>query len=264
MATPKIRQFAGDIRLWAIGQSGVRTPVIPEPTDPSGNQPIEANTTIFGYEAGDEQIVRSKRRGGRYQQPIRSDQLPGTTNVTIELLEAPGPILACMLYGDDVFTAVGAGSVTDAAFTVVRADVPAQLPHRLLAASPAPVVKKGASTLVAGTDYVIDLRRGQLIAKSSEITDGTALEVSYTYPAQNVLAITGGTRPTKSFYITGDMEDRISGSDGELRIPELQATVDGDVDWLSEQPITVTLTGNCIVPAGESAPYTFVEYAEAT
>ena len=56
------------------------------------------------------------------------------------------------------------------------------------------------------------------------------------------------------------MEDRISHENGELRIPEASLTVDGDVDWLSAEPIQATLTGDVLVANGESAPYTFTTY----
>ena len=54
MAKPKVRQYAGDIRMWRIASNGDRIPVIPEPSDPQGNQPIEVNAKTFSYEAGDE------------------------------------------------------------------------------------------------------------------------------------------------------------------------------------------------------------------
>jgi len=260
MATPAVRQFAGDIRFWEIGAGGARKPVIPEPTDPTGNQPIETNSLVFGYEAGDEVNVVSKRRGARYNQPIHSETQPGTTNVTTTLLEVPPLILARMLFGEGTSGVVSAGAVSAVAHTVAVAGVPYQLPHRMLLASPAPVVSKDGDPLTAGTDYVIDLRRGQLIAKSNEITDGTELAISYSYGAHVSTKIEGGATPTKSFYIDGDMEDRISGENGELRIPQANLTTDGDVDWLSAEPIQVTLTGPVIVAAGETAPYTFETY----
>ena len=37
----------------------------------------------------------------------------------------------------------------------------------------------------------------------------------------------------------------------------------GDVDWLSAEPIQVTLTGTVVVAANESAPYTFETYKAA-
>lgn len=262
MAKPAIRQFAGDIRFWEVQNDGSRLPVIPEAADPDGNQPVETNSLSFSYEPGDEQKIVSKRRDARYNQPVHSEQLPGTTSVSVTLLELPPLILARILYGSGSNATVTAGSVTDAALAVPAVDVPIQLPHRMLSSTPAPVVKAGATTLVAGTDYKIDLRRGQIRFIGSTVeADDTDVTISYSYGAHVSMHIVGGATPTKKFYITGDMEDRISQENGELRIPEVSLTVDGDVDWLSAEPIQATLTGDVLVADGESAPYTFTTYA---
>lgn len=261
MANPAVRQFAGDIRLWEKQSNGQLIPVIPEAADASGNQPIETNALTFAYEAGDEVNVVSKRRDARYNQPIHSETQPGTTSVAITVLELPPLILARILYGEGSTATLAAGSVTDQALAVPTKDVPLQLPHRLIKSTPAPVVKNGATTLVAGTDYTIDNRRGQIVIKAAAVTVADPdVTVSYSYDAQVSTSIVGGATPTKQFYITGDMEDRISGDNGELRIPQANLSVDGDVDWLSSEPIQATLTGNAIVASGESAPYTFVTY----
>ena len=261
MANPAVRQFAGDIRLWEKQSNGSLIPVIPEANDPSGNQPIETNALTFAYEAGDEINVVSKRRDARYNQPIHSETQPGTTSISATVLELPPLILARILFGEGSTATVAAGSVTDQALAVPSKDVPIQLPHRLLLDTPALVLKNGATTLVAGTDYTVDTRRGQVVIKAVAITvDDPDVTVSYSYAAQVSTSIIGGATPTKQFYLTGDMEDRISGENGELRVPQANLSVDGDVDWLSSEPIQATLTGNAIVASGENAPYTFVQY----
>lgn len=264
MPAPAVRQFAGDIRFWEQASNGDLIPVIPAATDPTGNQPIETNTLSFSYEAGDEQKVISKRRDARYNQPIHSETLPGTTSVSATLLELPPLILARILFGEGSTATVASGSVTDAALAVPQIDVPIQLPHRMLADSPAPVVEKASTPLVAGTDYVIDLRRGQIWFKGAAVDAGdTDITISYSYDAHVSTHIIGGATPTKKFYITGDMEDRISGDNGELRIPQVNLSVNGDVDWLSAEPIQAEMTGDAVIAAGESAPYTFTLYKAA-
>lgn len=261
MAKPAIRQFAGDIRFWELDDDGTPIPVIPEAADAEGNQPVETNALTFGYEAGDEINVVSKRRDARFNQPVHSEQLPGTTTVTVTLLELPPLILARMLYGEGTTATVSAGAEPGEDVTVGELSVPIQLAKRHVSSV---VVKKGEVTLVLNTDYTTSaagLRRGQIMPKAGgAIAKGDELEIAYSYAAQVSTTIVGGATPTKSFYITGDMEDRINEDDGELRIPQANLTVDGDVDWLSSEPIQVTLTGNVIVADGESAPYTFTAY----
>ena len=267
MAKTAVRQFAGDIRIWEIADNGDRIPVIAEASDPDGNQPIETNALTFGYEAGDKIEVVSKRRGTRYNQPSFSDQLPGTTNVTLTFLELPPLILARMLFGENTTATVAAGSVEedDESITVSSAGVPQQLAYRHVSNL---VLKKGATVLVAGTDYKADaasLRRGQFTPlPGGAIADGDVIKPAYDYAAQVSNKIVGGATPTKKFYITGDMEDRINSEDGDLRVPEVSLSVDGDVDWLSSEPIQVVMTGTAVVADGEEAPYTFVTYKQTT
>lgn len=262
MAQPAVRQFAGDIRFWEIGTGGALVPVIPEANDPDGNQPVETNAFNFAYEAGDEINVVSKRRDARYNQPIHNETQPGTTNLSATLLELPPLILARILFGEGSTATIAAGSATDAPVKAGASLLsPIQLPHRFVSDV---VVKKGATTLVAGTDYTVSsARRGQILPKvGGGIVAGDDLLVSYAYDAQVSTSIVGGAVPTKSYYITGDMQDRISGENGELRVPQANLTVDGDVDWLSSEPIQATLTGACVVASGEAAPYTFAAYRQ--
>lgn len=261
MANPKVRQFAGDFRMWRKAANGDLIAVIPEPTDPYGNQPIETNLFQFGYEPGDEVVINSKRRGGRFNQPIHSDQLPGSTSLSIQLQELPTAILARILRGEAANAAVSSGSVTDETYRVANATQPIQLPHVYVSTV---VVSKGGATLVAGTDYAIDLRRGQVIPlPDGGIAANDELSVSYSYAAVNGTLIQGGATPLESFYITGDLEDRISGEDGELTVYEARLGVDDDIDWLATEPLSPTLTGNLLVPAGAPAPYTFRVYEQA-
>lgn len=266
MAAPKVRQFAGDFRMWRKANDGTLTPVIPEPTDTEKNQPIETNAVSFSYEAGDESTILSKRRGALYQQPIHTDTLPGTTSVSITLLEVPTPILARVLFGEAASAAVSTGAVTDGALTVERLDGPIQLAHRYIKASPAPTVETAADVaLVLGTDYLIDLRKGTVVILSAgtvgaTVDVGDALKVNYSYETITGTTILGGATPTESFFITGDMEDRVSGEQGYLQIYEVKLQVDGEIDWLATEPLSPVLTGKALVPNGAPAPYKFDVY----
>jgi hypothetical protein len=262
MPAPKITQFAGDIRMWRKAANGALTPVIADSDDASGNQPIEANAAVFSYEAGDTIEVKSKRRGSRYNQPTYSEVQPGTSALALTLLELPPLIMARVLYGSATETTVNAGSVTDAALAITRKDAPIQLPHRLLDDSPAPVIENGGTPLVEGTDYEIDLRRGQVLIKAAGVAvDDPDVTISYSYFAHTKVEYVGGGSPTETFYITGDMENRVDGENGELEIYEAKLSVDGDIDLFSEEPITAVLKGSLIVPSDQDEPYKWTTYA---
>lgn len=262
MASPKVRQYAGDFRLWRIDADGNKIPVIPEPADPFGNQPIETEAFTFGYEAGDEISVKSKRRDNSYNQPIYADQQPGVTSLSIQLLEIPAAILARILRGEAANAAITAGTVTDEAYTVASLVVPIRLAHNYVSMV---VVEKAGSPLVAGTDYTVDARRGQIMPLAGgSIAVSDALTISYSYDAVDGTKIEGGAVPQESFYITGDMQDRISKEDGELEVFEARLGVEDDIDWLSAEPLSPTLTGQLIVPNGAPAPYVFKTYKKVS
>ncbi len=264
MATqPKVRKFAGDLRLYEFGTGSNRLSVIPDSDDKFKNKPLEQSSLTFSYEAGDTTEIKSKRRDDRYNQIIHTDANPGATSVSIVALEVPPAILARVLYGSAVTASVEAGSVLDQPVTVYSKDTPVKLPHRFVLATPAPVVKKGNVELEAGTDYVIDNRQGILIPLGDgEIAHGDPLTVSYSFDSYLHTAINGGAVPNRSFMILGDVQDRISGENGLLRIPQVDLTVDGDVDWFSDEPLQVTLTGPVIFRSEEAALYTFDLYEQ--
>lgn len=260
---PKVRKFAGDLRLFEHGAGADRIAVIPDPDDKFGNKPLEQSSLTFGYEAGDTTEIKSKRRDDRYNQIIHTDANPGATSLAITALEVPPAILARMLYGSAVTASVAAGEAVDQAVTVYSKDAPVKLPHRFVLAAPAPVVKRGGETLEAGTDYVIDNRQGMLIPKAGgEIAHGDVLSVSYSFDGYLHTAISGGAVPNKPFTILGDVQDRISGENGLLRIPQVNLTVDGEVDWFSDEPLQVTLTGPVIFRSEETSLYTFDVYEQ--
>jgi len=260
---PKVRKYAGDLRFYEIGTGADRIPLIPDPDDRFGNKPLEQSSLTFGYEAGDTTEVKSKRRDDRYGQIIHRDANPGTTNVTIGALEVPVGFLARMLYGSAVTTTVAEGVETDQPVTIHSKDTPVDLGHRFVLAVPAPVVKKGSATLEKDVDYTIDNRQGLLIPKAGgDIAHGDVLTLSYSYDGYLETAINGGAVPSKSFMILGDVQDRIGGDEGLLRIPQVDLTVDGDVDWFSDEPIQLTLTGPAVFRSEESALYTFKVYEQ--
>lgn len=267
MPAPKVRQFAGDFRMWRKASNGTLTPVIPSAPDAEGNQPIETNALAFSYSAGDETTINSKRRGSLYNQPIYTDTLPGTTEVSITLLEVPTPILARVLYGTAVDSAITTGTVVAGNVVASRLDAPIQLANRYIKASPAPTVKKGATPLVLDTDYTIDLRKGTISVLSAgavgtTVLVGDTLIVDYSFETITGTSILGGATPTESFFITGDLEDRVSGENGYLQIFEVKLAVDGDIDWLATEPLSPVLKGTALVPNGAPAPYKFDVYKQ--
>lgn len=258
MASNKVLQFEGDIRMWQIDPAtSARTPVLADAADIYGNIPIEASASVFGYEAGEQVNVLSKRRD-RFNQAIYSEQQPGQSNFSVTLVAVPPAIVASVFYGANADVTVTGSTVEDEVVTFSASELSQPLAHTYLAESPAPVVTgpSGTPTYVAGTDYVIDRRLGRIrrLAGGSISATG-AVEVSYTYNSFTLVRIRGGVQPQRNFYIEGDFKNRPDQSDMRMTVYNAALSTDGEVDLFSAEPITVTLAGPLITPEDKTEPY---------
>ena len=269
MAKNQILKFEGDIRASTINvATGVKTPVIPDGLDIFGNIPLEASAQIFSYEAGEEVNVVSKRRD-RYNQTIYAEVEPGTTGMSLTLVAVPPALLARAFYGEAANVNITGAAVTDEEITFAADALSQPLAHMYLASSPAPVVTNsgGGTTYVAGTDYVIDARLGRIRrVEGGAITAAETVKVSYTYASISLIEIRGGVQPQQALHITGDYKNRPDGADMYLEVYHWNAATDGEVDFFSSEPITVTLAGNCITPEDKTEPYkiTMVDTGDST
>lgn len=105
--------------------------------------------------------------------------------------------------------------------------------------TPAVVVKEGAGTKVAGTDYIFDYTTGLLyIPPASTITPGaTNVTIDYTPIAvtgsqQKRVTIGTATSPLIELHFVGDPS---AGPTMELYVPRLQMSPSGDLALISEE-----------------------------
>lgn len=258
MAKNLVLKFEGDIRAFLLNPStGVRTPVIPDDEDIYGNIPLEASASVFGYEAGEEVSVRSKRLN-RYNQVIYGEQEPGTSSLSLTLVAVPPAILARVFYGEAAEVNVTGAAVTDEEVTFAADALSQPLDHQYLAATPAPVVtdSTGVETYVAGEDYVIDATLGRIRRIAGGDIDPTeTVKVSYTYTSYTLTKIRGGVQPQQTMALLGLFKNRPDGSWMEFEAHHWNASTDGDVDLFASEPITITLTGPLITPENKTEPY---------
>jgi hypothetical protein len=258
MARNKVLQFEGDIRMWLIDPAtSALTPVVADAADIYGNIPIEASASVFGYEAGEQVNVLSKRRD-RYNQAIYSEQQPGQSTLSLTLVAVPPAILASVFYGAAADVTVTGAAVEDEVVTFTATELSQPLDNTYIAESPAPVVTgpSGTPTYVAGTDYVIDRRLGRIRRLAGgAITATGSVEVSYTHTSFTLVRIRGGVQPQRNFQIEGDFINRPDQGDMRLTVWNAALSTDGEVDLFAAEPITVTLAGPLITPEDKTEPY---------
>jgi hypothetical protein len=258
MARNKVLQFEGDIRMSLIDPAtSALTPVLADAADIYGNIPIEASASVFGYEAGDQVTVLSKRRD-RYNQAIYSEQQPGQSTLSLTLVAVPPAILASVFYGAAADVTVTGAALTGIAVTFSASELSQPIGHTYIAASPAPVVTNvgGSTTYVAGTDYVIDRRLGRIRRLASGAIGATGeVRIACTTTTYTLVRIRGGVQPQRNFQIEGDFINRPDQGDMRLTVWNAALSTDGEVDLFSGEPITVTLTGPLITPEDKTEPY---------
>ena len=258
MALNKVLQFEGDIRMWLIDPAtSALTPVVADAADIYGNIPIEASASVFGYEAGEQVNVLSKRRD-RYNQAIYSEQQPGQSTLSLTLVAVPPAILASVFYGAAADITVTGTALTGIAVTFSASALSQPLGHTYIAASPAPVVTNvgGSTTYVAGTDYVIDRRLGRIRRLPGGSIPATGeVRVACTTTTFTLVRIRGGVQPQRNFRLEGDFKNRPDQGDMRLTVWDAALSTDGEVDLFAAEPITITLTGPLITPEDKTEPY---------
>lgn len=178
-------------------------------------------------------------------------------DIAIEMYEQSEDNVALATLGDRTTLTQAAATVT--AETLVGAtavDIKGRVYWTLKRSISAVVVKQGATTLVAGTDYVIeDAVSGaiRLLETSTTIVAGTAIVVDYTAAALTAgvsdLAVVrgatqGGVKGSLRF-IPGNT----NGPKRELQIWNCSLQPDGENNEISDDVTTLTLKGSILSDA---------------
>lgn len=159
---------------------------------------------------------------------------------SFETEEISAENLSLFFLGDALTTTATSAPVTGEAL----ADVEKGLRYQLGVSSTLPsgvrkvsavTVKKGATTLVAGTDYVLDAALGSItiLTTSSTVVDGDDLTVDYTIDASTRERVV-----SKSKTIEGSLRyvaDNPSGTNRDFFMPYVKITPNGDFALIGEE-----------------------------
>lgn len=167
------------------------------------------------------------------------------TDVGVELVlkSIDGPNLARAFYGDSV--AQAAGTVTGEAITAYAGTMSA-LKYPGVSAV---VVKKGATTLVAGTDYELDAENGTLtfLAGSTNVTgtSGVALTVDYSHGgyAAKVKALTSGQ---KEYVIRVESKSKYDDKVQITTLHRVALNTAASIDLINSGLNTLTVSGKLL------------------
>ncbi len=203
------------------------------------------------------------KRIGRYGQPRETYFTAKPAIITIKTTEIPPVMLAAAFMAESESINQGSGSLTDEAVTLPAYPKWVSLSKTNLA-STGLTVTKDAAPLVLNTDFEINYALGMIrAAANGSVKDGGAVTVSATYNAVTGTRMNGNVQPDVKARLILDGESIIDGKKTILRVPQASLSPTDAVDFMSDNPMEITLEGECIFVDGETAAY-YVEQPEET
>lgn len=214
----------------------------------AGERPI-GNTPDFSYSVSSETMKHySSSKGMRVQDrevPVQSDY---SSSFTTDDVNAEN--LAALLLGTASITAITSATGLTNSFVGVESGLTYQL--GISAAHPAGrqklatvVVKKGAATLVLGTDYTVDVDLGRVtVLAGGALADGDTMDVTYDQTAVSQHRVVSGATVVEGAlrFIANNPE----GDNIDIYMPDVKLSPNGDFqikadnDW-QKMPFKVSV-----------------------
>ncbi len=214
------------------------------------------NVTKLGIQPASEIKEQKSKKRDSYGQVLETVALQDTAQLsaTLETVNRIGLRYAFM--GEDAAYTQASGSVVDEA-TVARLDGWVRLAGEEVSAVTLENTA-GTTTYVLGTDYILNTRLGMYKALvGGAITEGQAINVSYTRAAFTGAAIRGNVKPQIRARLLLDGKNLVDDSIGILDVWEVVLSTSSEFDWFSDDWNTVELQGRLKTPTGKTEPFVF-------
>lgn len=215
-----------------------------------------AELTISNKSKLVEQISKDK---GKYGQVVASVAIPEPAELSIKLTGMSPRALAMALQGTYSSYSQGSGTVTDQAVTA-KLGTWVDLGKRNIGSTSVVVTNSGANvTYVEGTDYEVNYAVGKLyFPTTSTIADAQSLKVDYTYAAIAGTKVLGNTLSSVRGRLFLDGRNLADGKPATLEIWDATLTTDGNIDFMADKPVELSLKGRMATPTGKSSPYELI------
>lgn len=193
---------------------------------------------------------------GQYGQIVASVAINKPADLTVVIREITGASLAMALQGSVAAFSQGSGTATDQAATAKLGKF-IELGKRNITASSVVVTNAGGTTTyIENTDYKVNYAMGFVeILKSGSITDGQAILVDYGHSAVTGEKVLGATIPQVKGKLLLDGNNLVDGKPLNVTVWEATLTADGAVDFMSDDPIELSMKGRMTTPTGKSSPF---------
>lgn len=246
--------LAGDCRLGFYNDSGAFLGYMKDPINVTELTPVPGEG---------EEIVRESRMRNTYGQALDALTAPAPYTVTFTTDTISREVLRALFLGLDTDINVASGSFTG---TEITARVGKWVPvGEVMLASAGLTVTDGASTTYAeGTDYLVDLRNGAILAlEGGGIDDGDTISVSGSYGGRSGFKISAGRREaiTAAFLLDGrSLRPEDSGKVIRWKADRINFRPAGGNDLMSQEWLSAQFSGTILIPQGADEPFTYEEY----
>lgn len=224
--------------------------------------PLECN--VLGTSAQANQSIDYHKGRGCKGQIAHVYTNPAESKVSLEFKGvAPVVLLGHLLGASSVIDVTGAG-VTDEPVTLGKLGQWTKLAHQYIAAAGINLEPSGGgAALVEGTDYEMYLRLGMIRPLTGAAAEAD-YDLDYTY--QTVAGVRVDALQLDQFpvQVYADALDERTGEDILINGKSLYLVPDGEVNWISEEPVTIKLSGPMVTPSGETSPLTFDRITNVT
>jgi hypothetical protein len=199
--------------------------------------------------------AKSKDKG-KYGQVVASVLLPQPTEFGITIADVDGEALAMALMGNLLVLSVGAGTVTAESVTA-KLDKYLDLAQRnIVGASVVVQDSTDTTTYVEGTDYEINYAMGFIKPLSTgSIAGDDVLHIAYGHGAIAGQSINGSTLAEVRGEFMLDGQNLADGKDITVIVDEGVVATDGEVDFMSDDFVELSLAGTMVTLAGKAQPY---------
>lgn len=199
-----------------------------------------------------EQISKDK---GKYGQVRDSAVVNKPAELSLTITDVTASALAIALQGSSEDYSQGSGSV-EAEVVAAKLDKYIDLSKKNIGSMGFVVTNSGATTTYTeGTDYEVNRAMGWLKCLSTgTITADESLKVDFTYAAVSGKKIKGGTIPSLKGKLELDGKNLFDDTQLAIVLWDVTFTADGEVDFMSDKPIELSMKGRMATPTDKDSP----------
>lgn len=207
------------------------------------------NTTKIAITSPDPDIiVRPSKLRSTYGQALDSYSAPKPTEIELTFDDMAPDLLSMGLLGVPAAYTQADGTGASGSFTA-RHD-------RWVAIGKNNLSAFAITGKTEGTDFVVDLSAGLVKALSTgTIADAASTNYTASWPARSGKKIIANTTTSLQLALYGRGTNLFNQEDVDLEVYQANVAPSGALEFISSDPVSITLKGTLIVPAGKTGPY---------